>query len=72
LIIVVIASKSAVKRIFFILKFKNSYADEQIYYENSKYYWVLKPLYFKLYLFLEKNVKKNKRTISKILSMFRK
>ncbi|MBM6499482.1 peptidoglycan bridge formation glycyltransferase FemA/FemB family protein [Flavobacterium macrobrachii] len=55
-----------------VVKFKNSYADEQIYYENSKYYWVLKPLYFKLYLFLEKNVKKNKRTISKILSMFRK
>lgn len=55
-----------------VVKFKNNYADEQIYYENSKYYWVLKPFYFKLYLFLEKNLKKHKRTISKILSMFRK
>ena len=55
-----------------VVNFKNSYADEQIYYENSKHYWVLKPLHFKLYLFLEKNVKKHKRTISRMLSMFRK
>ncbi|RXR34667.1 peptidoglycan bridge formation glycyltransferase FemA/FemB family protein [Flavobacterium piscinae] len=51
-----------------VVDLKNSYADGQIYFENSKYHWVLKPTYFKLYLFFEKKLKNNKKLISKLLN----
>lgn len=50
-----------------VVDLKNSYADRQIYFENSKYHWILKPTYFKLYLFFEKKLKSNKKLISKLL-----
>ena len=55
-----------------VLLLKNSYADEQLFFENSKYHWVLKPFYFKIYLFLEKVMKKNKKSVSKILSILKR
>lgn len=55
-----------------VFSFKNSFNTEQIYFENSKYHWVLKPFYFKLYLFVEKYLKKYKKPISKILSRIKK
>lgn len=55
-----------------VVDLKNSYADEQIYFENSKYHWVLKPFYFKLYLFFEKYLKKHKKSVAKILSMLKR
>ncbi|MDI1316116.1 peptidoglycan bridge formation glycyltransferase FemA/FemB family protein [Flavobacterium sp.] len=51
-----------------VVNLKNSYADEQIYFENSKYYWILKPTQFKMFVFLEKFIKKHKKNISKVLS----
>jgi len=51
---------------------KNSYADGQIYFSHSKYHWILKPFYFKMYLFLEKNMKPYKKTISRILAFIKK
>jgi lipid II:glycine glycyltransferase (peptidoglycan interpeptide bridge formation enzyme) len=55
-----------------VVEFKNSFNTEQIYYHNGQYHWVLKPIYFKLYLIFEKKLKLNKKTISKILSIFKR
>lgn len=55
-----------------VLLLKNSYADEQILFENSKYHWVLKPFYFKIYLFLEKRMKNNKKLVSNMLSILKR
>jgi len=55
-----------------VVEFKNSFNTEQIYYHKGQYYWVLKPIYFKLYLIFEKKLKLNKKTISKILSIFKR
>ncbi len=51
-----------------ILEFKSGYASDQIYFTDSKYHWILKPVQFKLFLFVEKYLKRHKQTISKILS----
>ncbi len=51
-----------------VVDLKNSYADEQIYFENSKYHWVLKPVFFKTYLFFEKKMKPHKKNISRIIA----
>lgn len=55
-----------------VVLLKNSYADKQVLFENSKYYWILKPYHFNLFLFLEKFIKKRKKNISKIISIFKK
>lgn len=55
-----------------VVNLKNSYADEQIYYENSKYYWVIKPLPFKLFLLMEKITKKYKKPIARLLSILKR
>jgi lipid II:glycine glycyltransferase (peptidoglycan interpeptide bridge formation enzyme) len=55
-----------------VVDFKNSYADEQIVFENSKYHWILKPSYFSLFLFFEKHMKPHKKQVSMILSMLKK
>ncbi len=54
-----------------VVEFKNSFNTEQIYYDNGQYHWVLKPFYFNLYLFIEKQLKPYKKTISKMLSKFK-
>lgn len=54
-----------------VVNLKNSYADEQIYYKLGHYHWVLRPYYFKFYLFFEKHLKSHKRTISKLLSLMK-
>lgn len=51
-----------------VVDLKNSYADEQIYFENSKFHWVLKPTFFKLFLIFEKKMKPYKKNISKIIA----
>lgn len=51
-----------------VVSLKSSYADEQIYYKLGHYHWVLRPYYFKFYLFFEKHLKSHKKTISKLLS----
>lgn len=55
-----------------VVKLKNSYADEQLFFENSKHHWILKPFYFKMYLFLEKRLKSNKKLLSKLLSIIKR
>lgn len=55
-----------------VVDLKNSYADRQIYFEDSKYHWVLKPTYFKLYLFFENKLKKNKKLVSNILKRIKR
>jgi lipid II:glycine glycyltransferase (peptidoglycan interpeptide bridge formation enzyme) len=55
-----------------VLNLKNSYIDDQIIFQESKYYWILKPFYFKLYLFFEKHLKNHKKTIAKFLSIVKR
>jgi hypothetical protein len=55
-----------------VVEFKNSFNTEQLHYDNGQYHWVLKPLYFKLYLFFEKKLKPHKKTISKVLSKLKR
>ncbi|HEY6142796.1 MAG TPA: GNAT family N-acetyltransferase [Flavobacterium sp.] len=55
-----------------VVEFKNSFNTEQIEFENSKYHWVLKPTFFRLFLFFEKNMKPYKKQIAKILSQLKK
>ena len=55
-----------------VVEFKNGFNTEAIYFENSKYHWVIKPFYFKAYLFFEKHLKSHKKTISKVLSKLKK
>ncbi len=54
-----------------VVEFKNSFNTEQIEFENSKYHWVLKPAFFRLFLFFEENMKPYKKQISKILSLLK-
>jgi lipid II:glycine glycyltransferase (peptidoglycan interpeptide bridge formation enzyme) len=55
-----------------VIGLKSSYADEQVYFENGKYHWVLRPTYFKLYLFFEKYLKKYKKPIAKLLALLKR
>ena len=55
-----------------VINLKNSYADEQIYYNQGQYHWVINPFYFNLYLLLEKHLKSNKKTVSKLLSLLKR
>ncbi len=55
-----------------VVQLKNNYADKQLIFEKSKYHWVLKPNYFKVYLLLEKKLKSNRKIVSRILSTLKK
>lgn len=55
-----------------VIDFKNSFNTQSIKFEQSKYYWVLKPFYFQVFLFLEKNMRPFKKQVSKILSIVKK
>lgn len=55
-----------------VVALKNSYADYQVMFTNSKYYWVINPLYFKTYLFFEKHLKPHKKLVSKLLSILKR
>ncbi|UPT71347.1 MAG: GNAT family N-acetyltransferase [Flavobacterium sp. JAD_PAG50586_2] len=55
-----------------VVEFKSGFNTEPIYFENSKYHWIVKPFYFKSYLFFEKHLKSHKKTISKVLSILKK
>lgn len=55
-----------------VVNLKNSYADYQLFFENSKFHWILKPFYFKSYLLLEKRLKRNKKLVSKLLKFIKK
>ena len=54
-----------------VVDFKNSYADEQIFFENSKYHWILKPTFFSLFIFFEKHLNLHKKQVSMVLSMLK-
>ncbi|HMI08019.1 MAG TPA: GNAT family N-acetyltransferase [Flavobacterium sp.] len=55
-----------------VVNLKNSYADAQIMFTNSKYHWILKPGYFRLYRFFEKKLKPHKKVLSKILALLKR
>lgn len=55
-----------------VVAFKNSFNTEQIEFENSKFHWVLKPVFFNLFVFFEKYMKPYKKQISMILSQLKK
>lgn len=55
-----------------VTEFKNSYANRQILFEDSKYHWVLRPLYFNSFLLVDKYLKTYKKPISKFLSALKK
>lgn len=52
-----------------VIDFKNSFNTKQIVFEKSKYYWILKPFYFRLFLLFETSIKPFKKQVSKILSV---
>ncbi len=54
-----------------VVDFKNSFNTVPIPFEQSKYYWVLKPFYFQVFLFFEKCVRPFKKQVSKILSIIK-
>jgi len=54
-----------------VVRFKEGFGSELYTFENSRY-WVLKPFYFKMYLFFEKRLKKHKQTIAKVLLFVKK
>lgn len=55
-----------------VINFKNSYNTEPIVFEQSKYYWIVKPFYFRVFLFFDKSIKPFKKQVSKILSIVKK
>ena len=52
-----------------VVAFKNGFGTIPIMFENSKHHWVLRPVFFKLYLFFEKRLGRHKKLISKLLSV---
>lgn len=55
-----------------VMNLKNSFADAQILFENSKYHWVIRPFYLNCFLFIEKRLKPHKKAVSKLLSALKK
>lgn len=51
-----------------VIDFKNEFNPQSILFENSKYHWIIKPIYFKIFLIFEKYMKPHKKIISKILA----
>lgn len=55
-----------------VVAFKESYADHQIVFENSKFHWIVKPFYFKIFMLAERHMKPYKKQISRMLSSVRR
>lgn len=55
-----------------VIDFKNSFNTQSIEFVQSKYHWVLKPFYFNMFLFFEKNMRPFKKQVSRILSILKK
>lgn len=55
-----------------VQNFKSKFLAKSISFEDPHYYLILKPIYFKIYLFVEKYFKPYKSQISKILSFLMK
>lgn len=55
-----------------IIDFKNGYATDQVFFDDGKYYWILQPVKFRVFMAIEKYLKPYKKTISDILRKFRK
>ena len=55
-----------------VVDFKNSFNTVPILFEESKYHWILKPFYFKLFLFFENSMRPFKKQVSIILSKVKK
>jgi len=51
-----------------VVDFKREFNSQIISFENSKYHWIIKPFYFKIFLFVDKNLKQHKERIAKVLS----
>jgi lipid II:glycine glycyltransferase (peptidoglycan interpeptide bridge formation enzyme) len=54
-----------------VRKFKNGFSNEQIFFEDSKFHWVLNPFIFKMYLVFDKHIKPYKKKIAQMLSMIK-
>lgn len=54
-----------------VVRFKEGFGSQLFDFENSRY-WILKPFYFKIYIFLEKWLKPYKQTIAKVLFYLKK
>lgn len=51
-----------------VIDFKNEFNPQVISFENSKYHWIIKPMYFNFFLIVEKYMKPHKKMISKTLA----
>lgn len=54
-----------------VVRFKEGFGSQLFNFENSRY-WILKPFYFKSYVFLEKGLKPYKQNIAKVLFYLKK
>ncbi|GAA4076080.1 hypothetical protein GCM10022389_22370 [Flavobacterium cheonanense] len=54
-----------------VIRFKEGFGSQLFNFENSRY-WVLKPFYFKIYIFMEKWLKPYKQSIAKLLFNLKK
>lgn len=54
-----------------VIRFKEGFGSQLFNFENSRY-WVFKPFYFKIYIFLEKWLKPYKQSIAKLLFILKK
>ena len=55
-----------------VVEFKNSFNTQPVYFHESHYYCVTKPILFKLFSYFEKYLKNHKKRISKWLSYLKK
>ncbi|HPW97495.1 MAG TPA: peptidoglycan bridge formation glycyltransferase FemA/FemB family protein [Flavobacterium sp.] len=55
-----------------VFEFKNSFNTTHYYIQDGQYHWILKPIYFKFYTIVEKKLKKHKKRIANLLSVFKK
>jgi len=51
--------------------FKNNFATTTINYHDTKYYVVINPIVFKIFLFFDKKIKSQKKHIAKVLHVFK-
>ena len=54
-----------------VVDLKNSYANDQIMFDEGKYYWIVKPMPFRLYQFFEKKLKPYKKNVSSMLAFIK-
>ncbi len=55
-----------------VVEFKNSFNTQAVYFHESHYYCITKPILFKLFSYFEKYLKNHKKRISKWLSYLKK